>query len=127
QPPGTAVAPTPLPAIESAPQIIVDAVVVPARFAELSLATSGIVAEVLVAEGDFVEAGQVLARLENERQVIAIAQAEAQVRSAQARIAELRAGSRPEEMAAAQAAVDIARASLAKIEEGSRPEDIAAA
>jgi HlyD family secretion protein len=127
QAPGAAVAPTPLPAIESAPQIIVDAVVVPARFAELSLATSGIVAEVLVAEGDFVEAGQVIARLENERQVIAIAQAEAQVRSSQARIAELQAGSRPEEVASAQAAVDIARANLAKIEEGSRPEDISAA
>jgi multidrug efflux pump subunit AcrA (membrane-fusion protein) len=118
---------TPLPAIESNPQIIVDAVVVPARFAELSLAASGIVAEILVAEGDFVEAGQALARLENERQVIAIAQAEAQVRSAQARIAELEAGSRPEEVAAAQAAVDIANASLAKLLEGSREEDIAAA
>ncbi|MCC6453384.1 MAG: HlyD family efflux transporter periplasmic adaptor subunit [Caldilineaceae bacterium] len=127
QAPGAAVVPTPLPAIESAPQIIVDAVVVPARFAELSFATAGIVAEVPVAEGDFVEAGQVIARLENERQVIAIAQAEAQVRSSQARIAELQAGSRPEEVASAQAAVDIARANLAKIQEGSRPEDIAAA
>jgi multidrug resistance efflux pump len=128
QPPGiTGATPTPLPAVETAPQIIVDAIVVPARFAELSLATSGIVAEVLVTEGDFVEAGQIIARLENERQVIAIAQAEAQVRSAQARIAELEAGSRTEEVAAAQAAVDIANASLAKLLEGSRPEDIAAA
>ena len=128
QPPGVAEATaTPLPAIETNPQVIVDAVVVPARFAALSLPASGIVAEVLVAEGDSVEAGQVLARLENERQVIAIAQAEAQVNSAQARIAELRAGSRPEEVAAAQAAVDIANASLAKLQEGSRQEDITAA
>ena len=128
QPPGvTGPTPTPLPAVESAPQIIVDAVVVPARFAQLSLAASGIVAEVLVREGDFVEAGQAIARLENERQVIAIAQAEAQVRSAQARIAELEAGSRAEEIASAQAAVDIANASLAKLQEGSRAEDIAAA
>lgn len=119
--------PTPLPAVESAPQIIVDAVIVPARFANLSMAASGIVDEVLVAEGDFIEAGQVIARLENERQVIAIAQAEAQVRSAQARIDELQAGSRPEEIASAQAAVDIANANLARLQEGSRPEDIAAA
>jgi multidrug resistance efflux pump len=118
---------TPLPPVESNPQVIVDAVVVPARFAQLSMSASGIVAEVLVAEGDSVEAGQVLARLENERQVIAIAQAEAQVRSAQARIDELKAGSRPEEIAAAQAAVDIANASLAKVQEGSRQEDISAA
>lgn len=128
QAPGAANAtPTPLPAVETSPQVIVDAVVVPVRFAELSLSASGIVAEVMVAEGDAVEAGQVIARLQNERQVIAIAQAEAQVRSAQARIAELEAGSRPEEVASAQAAVDIARANLAKIQEGSRPEDIAAA
>jgi HlyD family secretion protein len=128
QPPGVAEATaTSLPAVETNPQVIVDAVVVPARFAALSLSASGIVAEVLVTEGDFVEAGQVLARLENERQVIAIAQAEAQVNSAQARIAELRAGSRPEEVAAAQAAVDIANASLAKLQEGSRQEDITAA
>jgi multidrug resistance efflux pump len=128
QAPGiTGATPTPLPAIETDPEVIVDAVVVPVRFAELSLSAAGIVAEVLVAEGDFVEAGQVLARLENERQVIAIAQAEAQVRSAQARIAELEAGSRPEEVASAQAAVDIARANLAKLQEGSRPEDITAA
>lgn len=128
QAPGIAGAtPTPLPAIESNPQVIVDAVVVPARFAQLSMAASGIVDEVLVDEGDLVEAGQVIARLENERQVIAIAQAEAQVRSAQARIAELEAGSRPEEVASSQAAVDIARANLAKIQEGSRPEDISAA
>lgn len=128
QPPGLAgETPTPLPAVETAPQIIVDAVVVPARYAELSMAASGIVAEVMVVEGDFVEAGQTIARLENERQVIAIAQSEAQVRSVQARIAELEAGARLEEVAAAQAAVDIANAQLAKLLEGSRQEDIAAA
>src|SRR5688572_28459472 len=66
---------TPLPAIVTDPQVIVDAVVVPARFAQLSVAASGIVAEVLVAEGDLVEAGQAIARLENARQIIAIAQA----------------------------------------------------
>ena len=128
QAPGAASSiPTPLPAIETNPQVIVDAVVVPARYANLSLATSGIVAEVLVTEGDTVEAGQVIARLENERQVIAIAQSEAQVRSAQARIAELQAGSRPEEIAASQAALDIATANLNKLLDGSRQEDIAAA
>lgn len=119
--------PTPLPAVETNPEVIVDAVVVPARYAALSLATSGIVAQVMVNEGDPVEAGQVIAQLENERQVIAIAQAEARVRAAQARIGEIRAGSRPEELQAAQAAVDIAAANLANLQEGSRPQDIAAA
>ena len=118
---------TPLPAIATAPEVIVDAVVVPARFAELSLAAGGIVDEVLVNEGDQVEAGQLLARLENERQVIAIAQAEAQVRSVQAGIDQLLAGSRPQELAASEAAVDIARAQLAQLEDGIRSEDVAAA
>lgn len=118
---------TPLPPIETSPEIIVDAVVVPVRYANLSLSTGGIVAEILVEEGEQVEAGQLLVRLENERQLIAIAQAEARVRSAQANIDELRAGARSEELAAAQAAVDIAQANLAQLQDGSRPEDIAAA
>jgi multidrug resistance efflux pump len=119
--------PTALPAIETSPQVIVDAVVVPARFAALSMSSAGIVAELLVEEGDAVQAGQLLARLENERQVIAIAQAEASVRAAQARIDELRAGARPEEIAAAQASVDTAQAQLQKLLDGSRDEDVAAA
>jgi HlyD family secretion protein len=119
--------PTPLPAIQSNPEVIVDAVVVPARFASLSMPTSGIVAEVFVEEGETVEANQLLARLVNERQVIAIAQAEANVRSAQARIDELRAGARPEEIAATQASRDASQAQLQKLLDGSRPEDIAAA
>ncbi|HXF61453.1 MAG TPA: HlyD family efflux transporter periplasmic adaptor subunit [Caldilineaceae bacterium] len=119
--------PTPLPPIETSPAVIVDAVVVPARFATLSFASSGIVAEVVVEEGERVEAGQLIASLENERQVIAIAQAEARVKSAQARIAELRAGARPEEIQAAQAAVDVARANLENLVDGVRAEDVAAA
>ncbi len=119
--------PTPLPAVVTNPDIIVDAVVVPARYAALSLSASGIVAELPVQEGDMVEAGQVIVRLENEQQVIAIAQAEAQVRSAQAQLDELTAGARAEEIAGAQAAVDIATANLANLQAGSRTEDIAAA
>jgi HlyD family secretion protein len=119
--------PTPLPPIQANPDIIVDAVVVPVRTASLSFGTTGIVAEILVAEGDTVETGQVIARLENERQVIAIAQSEARVRSVQARLDELRAGTRSEELAAAQAGVDIAQARLDSLLDGARSEDIASA
>ena len=73
------VTPTPLPAVQTNPEIIVDAVVVPLRYAELSMPASGIVSEILVGEGDTVEEGQLIAQLDNERQVIAIAQAEARV------------------------------------------------
>lgn len=124
---GAGATPTPLSVVEASPEVTVDAVVVPVRYADLSLRASGTVAEVLVHEGDAVEAGQLLARLDNDRQAIAIAQAEAQVSSAQARVAELKAGARAEEIAAAEAAVDLARANLGKLVEGSRPEDVAAA
>lgn len=119
--------PTPLPAVQAGGEVVVDAVVVPVQYAALSMAAGGIVAEVLVQEGEQVEAGQVLARLDNERQVIAIAQAEARVRAAQAQLDELRAGAREEEIAQAQAAVDLAEANLQQIQEGARQEDIAAA
>ncbi len=49
--------------------------VVPARDATLSLPTDGVVSAVLVAEGDEVEAGQVLVRLEAAQQRAAVAQA----------------------------------------------------
>jgi HlyD family secretion protein len=106
---------------------VADAVVVPVRDAQLSLPTGGIVAEVLVSEGDQVEAGQVLVRLASARQGAAVAQAEAQVLRAQNAVAELKAGARPEEIEAAQAAVELARAQLARVEEGARPEEVAAA
>lgn len=118
---------TPLPTVTAPEVVIVDGTVVPIRHAALSFATTGIVAQILVEEGDTVEAGTVLARLQNERQVIAIAQAEARVRSSRARLEKLKAGPSPEEVAAAQAAVDIARANLDSLLEGSRPEDVAAA
>ena len=119
--------PTPLPVVKASPVVIVDGIVVPVQYTDLSFESSSTVEEILVAEGELVEKGQVIARLDNERQVIGIAQAEASVRAAQSRIEELRAGSREEEIAQTQAAVDVARANLQRLEEGSRPEDIAAA
>ncbi len=118
---------TPIPVVKASPVVIVDGVVVPVKYAELSFKSSGNVQEILVDEGETVEKGQVIARLDNEQQVIGIAQTEASVRASQARIDELRAGSREEEIAQAQAATDVARANLQRLLEGSRPEDVAAA
>ncbi|MCO6449591.1 MAG: efflux RND transporter periplasmic adaptor subunit [Caldilineales bacterium] len=113
--------------IRASDEIIADAVVVPARYASLSLPTGGIVAEVLAAEGDAVQTGQVLLRLEAARQIAAVAQAGAGLRAAQAKLDELKAGARTEEIAAAQAALDAANAQFARLEQGPRPEEIAAA
>lgn len=116
-----------VPLVRDSGDIVADAVVVPVRDAQLSLPTGGIVAEVLVAEGDQVETGQVLVRLDSARQEAAVAQAEAQVQRAQNALAEVVAGARPEEIEAAQAAVELARAQLTRVEEGARPEEVAAA
>ena len=116
-----------VPIVRDSGDIVADAVVVPVRDAQLSLATGGIVSEILVAEGDQVEPGQVLVRLDSARQEAAVAQAEAQVARVQNTLAELQAGARPEEIEAAQAAVELARAQLTRVEEGARPEEVAAA
>jgi multidrug resistance efflux pump len=119
--------PTPLPVVQANPDIIVDAIVVPDQYAALSFATGGVVDEVFVEEGARVAADELIARLDNERQVISIAQAESNLESAQARLAELQAGARTQEIEGAQAAVDNAVANLQRLLEGARQEDIAAA
>jgi HlyD family secretion protein len=99
-------------------QVVADGRVTPAQEAALSLPIGGIVAEVLIAEGDRVEAGQVLLRLDATRQRAAAVQAEAQLQRAQARLDELQAGARPEEIAAAQAALDAAIAAFERTRQG---------
>ncbi len=95
-----------------------DAKVVPVQSAELSLAANGIVAEVLVAEGDRVEAGQPLLRLDSARQKASLAQAQAQLQRAEAQLAQAKSGAREEEIAAARAALDAAQARLDRIQQG---------
>ncbi len=63
-----------------------------------------------VAVGERVAAGQVLATIESEDAEIAVASAEAEVHRAEAQLADLQEGSRPEEIAALEAAVASARA-----------------
>ncbi|UCC88075.1 MAG: HlyD family efflux transporter periplasmic adaptor subunit [Anaerolineales bacterium] len=113
--------------IPGAGTVTASGVVAPAQEANLSLPRDEVVAEVLVAEGDQVEMGQLLVRLEANRQVGAVAEAEARLRYAQVQLDRLRAGPSTQEMAAAQAAVEEAQAGLAKLEENAQPEDMAAA
>jgi multidrug efflux pump subunit AcrA (membrane-fusion protein) len=113
--------------VRASSDVVADASVVPVRNADLSLPNGGIVDEILVNEGDTVEAGQVLLRLESARQQAAVAQAQAGLARAQAQLAALQAGSRPEEIAAAQAAVDAAQAQVDRLSAGAKAEDIAAA
>jgi len=117
---------TPRP-VRASDEVVADGVVVPVLHASLSMPVGGIVQEVLVSEGDQVVAGQPLLRLQQGRLEAAVAQAEAGVARAQARLDELKAGPRAEELLAAQAAVDAATGQLEKIKAGAKAEDIAAA
>ncbi|WP_413162201.1 efflux RND transporter periplasmic adaptor subunit [Capilliphycus salinus ALCB114379] len=97
------------------------------RASDLGFERGGKLIEVFVSEGDRVEAGQILARLESEEIEAQLSQAEAALDRFQADLAELEAGSRPEDIAAAQARLNRAQANLAELEAGSRSEDIAIA
>ncbi len=116
-----------IPPVKAGDQVVADAVVEPIRSAELSLATGGIVAEVLVAEGEAVEEGEIILRLDSKQQAAAVAQAEATLRRAQASLAELKAGARSQEIEAQRAAIAAAEAQREKVDEGALPEEIAAA
>lgn len=115
------------PVAEVAPEIVVDGRLVPALSADLSLAVSGIVAEVLVKEGETVNAGQLILRLDPSQQQVAVAQAQAEVQRAQAQLAELTAAPRSQEIGAAEAALNAAKARYQRLAEAALPGDIAAA
>ena len=68
-----------------------DARVVPVRKADLTFAGGGIVKEVLVTEGQQVAAGDLLARLDAAQQQVAVAQAQANLKRAEAQLAQLKA------------------------------------
>lgn len=93
-------------------QVIARAIVKPVRYAQLGFSIGGRVKERLVQQGEAVTAGQPLVRLDDTHQLVAIAQAQAGLQQAEAELAGLRAGVRPEEVAAAQAVVDEAQARL---------------
>jgi len=79
--------------------------ITPVQRADLSFNTSGRVAQVLVKEGDPVKTDQPLVKLQD-------AQLKAALLQAQADLARLQAGARPEEIAASQANLDTAKNQL---------------
>jgi multidrug efflux pump subunit AcrA (membrane-fusion protein) len=111
----TPVATAPSPA--AGPRLIGDGVVasgevVPAQTADLSFTVSGLVQTVAVKEGNEVQPGQLLVRLETGILEANVAQAEAALAAAQAQLELLNAGPRPGEISAAQAQLQAAEAAL---------------
>lgn len=89
------------------------------RSLDLPFQTNGIVTEVLVKEGDFVSAGQMLARLDNRDLQLQVSNAQANLDSANARLAQAQEGNaRPEDLAAAQASLANAQAQYTKTRTG---------
>ena len=80
--------------------------------AHVSFQVAGRVAERLVTEGQVVERGELLARLDTSELAQQVAIREAQVQAAQATLAELEAGSREEEVAVARATFERAQAEM---------------
>ncbi|MEJ5377315.1 MAG: efflux RND transporter periplasmic adaptor subunit [bacterium] len=95
--------------------------------AEVSFKIPGRVEQRFVEEGEGVEAGQPIARLENKDILQEVALRKAEVAQAQAQLLELERGARPQEIAQAEAAVQRASAFLSELLAGSRPQEIKAA
>jgi multidrug efflux pump subunit AcrA (membrane-fusion protein) len=126
-------APQPEPEISEEPEeqvtqvVAATGIVLPSRWATLSFRTGGVVKEVLVAEGDQVQEGQLLVQLDSSDLDDVVGQAEAALGTAQATLAQVEAPARLEELAMAQASLAAAQAQLAKLRSGASAEEITAA
>ncbi|GBF82800.1 efflux transporter, RND family protein [Aphanothece sacrum FPU1] len=87
----------------------------------------GRISDILVKEGDRIQKGQTLIRLDSSDWDAELYQAQAQLATTQARLAELQAGNRREDIDEAIARLNEAKARLANATRGSRPEEIAQA
>lgn len=87
----------------------------------------GRITQILVQDGARVQQGQVIIRLDSDSTEASRMQAKANLDRAQARLAELEAGTRPEEIALAEARLNQAEARLANEKAGASPEEIAQA
>ncbi|MEG4859936.1 efflux RND transporter periplasmic adaptor subunit [Microcoleus sp. K1-B6] len=99
----------------------------PVQRVNLSPKGSGRIAELFVEQGDKVEAGQIVARMESRDVEAQLAQAQAREASVRAKLAKIEAGNRSEDIASARARLEQAEASLAQAQAGSRVEEVAGA
>ena len=108
-------------------RVVADAKVVPVQSANLSMSAGGIVVELNVEEGDPVAAGDLLIKLDDAQQQVAVAQAQASLQRAQANLDQLMAGAREQEIAQAEAGLAAAQAAYDRLANAASPGSIAAA
>jgi len=101
--------------------------VAPETRLELSFKSAGRVAEIMVEEGDQVEAGEVLARLETADLEQALIQAQAGLAISEAQLAQTEEGASAEDLASARAALESALADYEEVKAGPSQEDITVA
>lgn len=95
--------------------------------ANLSFSSAGRIAEVMAQQGDSVHAGDVIARLSNDAQQIAVEQARLGLETAQLRRDDLLAGPDSGQIAVAEANIDAARGSYRSAAGAADPNDLRAA
>ena len=98
--------------------------VVEARLANVASRVGGRVVEVVAEEGQVLDAGQVIVRLEAKELLTERAQLEARRRQAEAAVARLSRGYRPEEIEQARANAAREEAVLEALRNGPRPQEI---
>ena len=105
---------SPVSAGDAGEQVVLTATgyIIAAHKIEVASKVVGRVAWIGVEKGNKVKAGQVLVRLEDDEYRAQLVQAKGQLANLQAKLAELRNGSRPEEIAKAHADVNQAKADL---------------
>jgi multidrug resistance efflux pump len=96
--------------------VIAEAAVEPARWSGLRFVIGGRVSEIPAAEGDRVDEGDVLVRLDPVDALLAVQEAEAALAAEEARLALALAGPRAEEVAAARALLAAAQGDLGQAE-----------
>lgn len=125
--PGTADLTVPVQAKDLTIQITTNGSVVPVQNVNLSPKSAGLLKELYVEQGDRVEQGQVIARMDDADIQAQLIQARGRLAQAQAQLAEAQAGTRPEEVAQGRSRLAQAQARLAEARAGSRLEEIAQA
>ncbi|MEB3150820.1 MAG: efflux RND transporter periplasmic adaptor subunit [Sphaerospermopsis sp.] len=96
----------------------------PVQSVNISPKSPGLLAELNVEQGETVQKGQIIARMDNSEIKMRILQYQANLEQTKAQLAESEAGSRPEEIAQAKARLVQAQAQLAVIRAGNRSQEI---
>ncbi|MEJ6487410.1 efflux RND transporter periplasmic adaptor subunit [Nostoc punctiforme UO1] len=99
--------------------------VVPVQSVNISPKNPGVLSQLYVEQGDRIQQGQILARMDSAGIEAQRSQYRANLAQSQAQLAEALAGSRPQEIAQAKARLAQAQAQLAQAKAGNRPQEIA--